>query len=398
MKKIFILIIAVILIIVSVLLIYWYKIIGYSAEAVIRKTLPDFIRIDKINLDPKNRSLTLEDLRIENPSGFSHRYLLEVGRISCSYRMNGKSILDGIEVVDPKLSNMVLNIERVPGGKVNILEIGPVVAAKSGGSKTSLKGVKGISLPGGRAPADMIKLPEEFKIQGSKIIFMDRLPQHKPHTLTFEKMNGKVLLRLNKYYNGVSWIESTGEGCLNGTESEIIHWVISLDPTARNLTMSNRFEVQDLDMLAFEPYYDRYSPFIFKNGNFSGTLIFDFNDGNIGSSNEIRLSGLRFMVKPGYENGLFMGATVQDFVKYFTSPYGEIIFDFKIKGSMKDPKFFLGPRSKEAIAAMAIDKVSSVIEKMSKTKDVSGTAEGAKSDIEKAQEYFNLFKSIVDKK
>lgn len=128
---------------------------------------------------------------------------------------------------------------------------------------------------------------------------------------------------------------------------------------------------------------------MFKAGRFSGSLIFNFDNGMIGSSDELRLSGLKFAVKPGYENAQFWQTTVPDLVKYFTTPYGEVVFDFKIKGDMDDPKFFLGPKSKEALIAMAVDKISDAIQK-----NASG---GQKSDIEKAKDYIDMFKGFLKK-
>ena len=101
---------------------------------------------------------------------------------------------------------------------------------------------------------------------------------------------------------------------------------------------------------------------------------------------------LKFSVKEGYENAQIWETTVPDIVKYFTSPYGEIIFDFKIKGDMSDPKFYLGPKSKEAIISMAVDKISAAIQKN------AGSGTGApKSDIEKAQQYIDMFKGLIKK-
>jgi hypothetical protein len=102
------------------------------------------------------------------------------------------------------------------------------------------------------------------------------------------------------------------------------------------------------------------------------------------------LSDLKFFVKQGYENATFWETTVPDLVKYFTSPYGEIIFDFKIKGEMADPKFYLGPKSKEAIISMAVDKISAAIQKG--TESPGGAP---KNDIGKAKQYIDLFKGLI---
>ena len=151
-------------------------------------------------------------------------------------------------------------------------------------------------------------------------------------------------------------------------------------------------------MISFEPYYDKYSPFIFKRGRFSGTLIFDFDNGNIGSTNEVRLSNLIFSIKEGYENAEFWETTVPSLAKYFTTPSGDVLFDFKIKGEMANPKFYLGPISKQALASMAIEKISDIIEEAPRSPGQQGGPPAKKSDLDKAKEIIDLFKGLTKKK
>ena len=213
--------------------------------------------------------------------------------------------------------------------------------------------------------------------------------------LTFENVDAKLGLVLNSSYTALLNLTSTGQGNVNGDRDEVVKWTISFNPTTPGLTMSNRFEVYNVDIVPFEPYYDRHSPFVFKTGRFSGLLIFDFDNGSIGSSNEIHLSNYRFYIKQGYENASFWDTTVSDLVKYFTSPYGEIVFDFKIKGDMANPRFYLGPISKQAITNMAIDKISSAIQQASGQSQTPGAP---KTDIEKAKDYIDMFKGLINKK
>ena len=242
--------------------------------------------------------------------------------------------------------------------------------------------------------AGLIKLPESYLLKNGRIIFMDRFGLSKPHMLTFDNVDAVISLKFNDRYSKVLKLNSTGQGDVNGQPGEVVKWDIGMDPTAPKLTMSNRFEVHGVEITPFEPYYYKYSPLVFTNGTFSGTLVFDFDNGNIGSTNEVHLKDFRFYVKPGYENAQFWETTVPDLVKYFTSPYGEIVFDFKIKGDMQNPKFYLGPISKQALASMAVDKISSALGNMSKSQGQGGP----KNDLEKAKEYIGLFKGMINKK
>jgi hypothetical protein len=91
---------------------------------------------------------------------------------------------------------------------------------------------------------------------------------------------------------------------------------------------------------------------------------------------------------------------VASLIKYFTTSTGEVIFDFKIKGDMSNPRFYLGPLSKQAVMSMVIDKVSDVIQQMSdKTQQAAGAAAGTgNTNVDKAVEAIKMFKGLLDKK
>ena len=399
-KKILIAAVILILISAAVIFIYRYQILKYSAESFIRKSLPDYIKIDKIDLKPQESKLVLRGFKILNPSGYSNNYLLEIEEVVCAYRMKGKSFTDGIEILEPIIKKAVLGIERVGDGSINIMKMQELMGKNPAGSSVesavsaaSVKEPARQGMVGGRKISDIVKIPESFSLIDARVAFIDRMVQSNPHMITLDRIKSTVTLKLDDLYSRILGLASSGEGVLNGNEGEIVRWNIALDPTTPRLTMSNRLDASNLDILPFEPYYDKYSPLVFKSGRFSGTLIFDFDNGNIGSTNELHLVNVKFYVKPGYENAQFWETTVPDLVKYFTSPYGEIVFDFKIKGDISEPKFFLGPISKQALTSMAIDKISNAIQQVQQ-----GDTSKPKNDVEKVKEYIDLFKDLVNKK
>lgn len=396
-KKIFLFVLILAIAAAGAIFFYRYNILRYSAETVIRRLLPGYASVDKINFDFQKGEVSLGGFRILNPRGFSDKYLIEIEEVVCQYSMKGKNILEGIDLQAPVLKKAVLRIERLRDGGVNLMEMQKVIEPASPRPKAGASGMAANASSGLMSNikfSDVVKLPEEFLLEDSKIVFVDRLGLPRPHMITFEGIEGRISIKLDENYTKVLRLSSDGKGNLNGNRGEVIKWNIALDPATPKLTMSNRFEVYSVDMLPFEPYYDRYSPFIFEKGTISGLLIFDFDNGNIGSTNELHLSNLRFSVKRGYENARFWETTVPDLVKYFTSPFGDIVFDFKIKGDMADPKFYLGPISKQAIASMAIDKISAAIQKASEPQ-----AEGApKGKEEEIKEYIDLFKGLINKK
>ena len=386
--------------------IYRYQIIQYSTETIIRKLLPDYVTIDRISFNFKDSRIALHGFRILNPQGFSRKYLLEVSQMSCAYKLRGKNILDGFEVLEPVFQGVVLEIERRGDGRVNLVEMQKVMekGKKAPVADSQAPGKRG---RGGASPAaktadkslsDVIVLPETYVMKAGEAIFTDSLVSPAAQKITFGNIDASLSLTLNKAYTGVLRVSSAGSGNLNGRKDEVVRWNVVWDPTAAALTMSNRFEVFNVTMKTFEPYYDTYSPFIFNKGRFSGTLIFDFDNGSIGSTNEVHLADLSFSIKQGRENTQVLETTVPDLAKYFTSRSGDIVFDFKIKGQMSDPKFFLGPISKQAMMAMAIDKVSAVLAEAGKAQQGKPSEATGEGQYEQIKGLIEAFKGLADKK
>lgn len=401
MRIFFIALLIILIIAIAAVFIYRYKILQYSAEQVIRRALPDYVRIDKINLIPKDNSIVFANFKILNPKGFSDKYLLEIEDITCRYKMIGKNMLEGFEILEPSFRRPTLNIERLKSGTSNLEAMAKTLekASKEMPPQKESKPIgQGIAskIIGHKSLHEIIKLPQTFIVNDGKVIFIDRMPYSKGHMITFEKIEARLSITLDNSYAKVLSLSTEGEGRLNGNQDEVIRWTISLNPLTPKLTMSNRFEVSGMDILSFEPYYDRYSPLVFKKGKFSGTLIFDFDNGNIGSTNEVRLSDILFYIKHGWENAEFWETSVPDLAKYLTSSFGEIIFDFKIKGEMSNPKFYLGPISKQALASMAIGKLSDIIGDVAGASAKQG-ADASKTGVEKAKEYIELFKGLIKK-
>lgn len=404
LKKALILLLIILAVTVTVVFLSRYRIFQYSAESIIRSSLPDYVKIDAINFDLRGSKVVLDGFKIVNPPNFSHRYLIEIDKIVCEYRMRGKGILDGIEILAPQFSRPLLTIERLNNGNLNltgmqkILETGTPKKEWGRGAATGpvQPGKEGFytRFIGKRKVSDLVKLPQDFQLKDGKIIFLDRFKVARPHTITFENVDAQLSLKLNDSYTRVLNVSSKGTGNLSGRADETVRWTIGFNPATARLTMSNRFEVSGLDILTFEPYYDAYSPFIFKGGKFSGTMVFDFDNGNIGSTNEIRLSDFLFYIKGGYESAQLWQTTVPELARYLTTSTGEIVFDFKIKGDMANPRFYLGPITKHAIASMAIEKISDAIQKTSGQPSSGGPS----SDVEKVKGYIDLFQDLIKKK
>ncbi|MCX5665488.1 MAG: DUF748 domain-containing protein, partial [Candidatus Omnitrophica bacterium] len=298
-----------------------------------------------------------------------------------------------------------ISIERLSDGRMNVVEMDrftksfPSKNVPTGLSEEARKAKQGPTpatqgLNVNKKLSDIIKLPPSFSIERGRIFFIDGVSYQKPYEITIDSVKGDVYINFNDNYSEISSVAFTLQGILNGEPDARLKWTASMDPRASRLTMSNRFDVSNLAILTFEPYYDAQSPIVVQRGKFSGDLVFDFDNGSIGSTNEIRLSDLSFVVKEGQETGQFWETSVPDLIRYFTTSSGDIVFDFKIKGDMNSPRFYLGPISKRAMTSMALDKISSyAMNQIAKPADAA-----TDGTVDKAQDYINMFKELIKKK
>jgi hypothetical protein len=389
LKKISLATVILIFIAAASLYIFRHAIIRHYVEKAIRENPPSYIKIDDIRFDFALNKVSFTGFTVANPKGFPSEYLVRIKDASCLYVIFGGVIPRGIEIRDVVLNGADVRIDRLRNSRMNVAASGNLInspapqhAVKEARQERPVKGV--VKMP------DILKLPNSFKIKSSQAVFCDMSLYRDPYVLYVGHLNGHVNVVLTDDYTALTSISWDLSGLLNDRKDQMIHWVASLDPTKKALTMSNRFDVEGLDIVPLGPYYDSFSPFVFKRGVFSGNLVFDFADGRIGSTNEIRLSNLAFYVKEGRQNSEMWDANVEDLLRYFTTPSGEVVFDFKLKGDMYHPTPYLGPISKRALTSMAMKKLTDyAVNSMTNQKD-----NGASSNIDQA---IDAFKKLIKK-
>jgi len=381
----------------------------YSAESVIKENLPPYVTLGRLVFDPKNQTLNVEDFGIKNPEGFHNKYLAKIGTIECRYKMQGENILDGIEVTQITAIEPVINIERRRDGIINVNLMGDVMAAenqaqaarKAAESAETAEKKEGVverikekirKRTEKVQISDIIKLTNEIQVRDGKVVFIDDyiIPRRR-YKLTFEDFEGNIVLGLRSDYTQVMSVHTRGSGFVNGDPYQKIDWVVSFDPRASELDMSNRYTVENVDIMLFKPYYDEYSPIDIRSGRVFGTFVFDFNHGNIGSNNEVRLRQLKFTEKEGRMGSQFWGGSVTDIINYLRSSSGDVIFDFKIKGSIQHPEFFPGPRVKQAIQNMIVQRVSDAF-RQPEEGAVQGQQAEPQSDTERV---YNVIRGLL---
>ncbi len=389
-----------ILIIVSAVVLYTQRrtVMRRSTEYALKKVLPGYVTLDELKFDFANKRLAGHGLAILNAEGFSKVNILEISKLSCKFKKKGAKILDGLEITDLTMRGVLFIIERRRDGKLNILEIEKTLKAPKATRQAagpfigpSLAEASPEAPETSRKFADYVKLPDKLSIKEGKLIFIDNALRANPYIITVDNINATVGLKLDEDYSDILFMNTNGRGILNAKNDQKLEWIVSLNPTTPKLSMANRFIVKGVDLLTFVPYIDRYSPLNIRKGLFSGTLVIDFDNGQIGSTNEVELSGLDFSVKSGYEKAQFWQTTVSDLRQYLLSGSGTIIFDFKIKGQPDNLKFFLGPITKKAMTRMVIDRVSQAIVSPSEGKEGSQELPG---DLKKIKDIVDMLKNM----
>ncbi|MBD3296929.1 MAG: DUF748 domain-containing protein [Candidatus Omnitrophica bacterium] len=390
MKKFLILLLILAVIAGAALYLFRESVVQYSAETLLKKNLPDYVSIEDLEFRMDKGELIVNGFALRNPSGFNNRYLATVDSITCVYRLRGSNITEGIKVTGITASSPVINIERSNTGKLNLAEMGGVMDKGDGQAKESKASAGGAGTEdpsggtGGKGRfkvSDFLELSDRINIRGGKVNVLDKYISRSPYAITFEDVDAFIDLPLSDDLSEVLSLTTEGKGLLNGKRGQMIDWRITMaDPDAPSRNLGTRFNFRNIDITLFEPYYDRYSPIVIKKAEASGTIVFDLDNGNIGSQNEIVFRGLEFQQKQGGKwTNNWQVSVVPDIVQYLRSAPGEVAFDFKIKGSLDDPRFLPGPRVERAVQSMAVDTIADILAPKDEQSGESGGGQQGKS-------------------
>jgi hypothetical protein len=393
---VFILIIATIILLGS-----WYvlsnkqDIFDKGIDSLIENNLPSYAELESLDVNLDTRVIIIKGFKLKNPKGFKNSYFIEVPKIDSSYSLvDEKNILKGISLNNIELSNARIFVERDINGITNIERMESVLQdirpKQKPGIKDKLFGIILYFLGPIKDISQLLHIDPEFTINNGSVFFEDYHIVNEGLYTNIENIKGKISLDLKKGFKGIDYLRSNGSGLVNAKPGQLLNWVTDYNPTREKLTMNNTFDIENVDFTHFEPYYDKYSPFIFRKGRASGRLVFNFDNGQIGSDNEIFFSGLDIVQKKDHSFNRFWPTGADDLFKYFSSESGDIVFDFKIKGPMDDPRFYLGSKTKRALAYMVFDKVAGQIFKKDEDaqdggsgQSEAGTPQEEKTDLEK---------------
>jgi len=340
-------------------------IFDYSINRLTKDLLPAAMEVGEVNFDLKEQRLTLRDLKIQNPSKYDHRYMIEIPLAKCTYtQKDDQDIFKGIQVQDIDLLEPSIFLERHRDGSVNLREIGEVfrknpVRLQKSSFKTMFLAALSYLLSPIKNIDDLIEFKPVFRIGSGNLVFDDMNVGDDRYRTTIDNIDARVSLTLSKDFKSMEDIETEGRGIINKDSRQTLEWITAYHFDKSYLTMSNTIKLHDVDILHFSPYYDEYSPFVIKRGTVSGELIINFDNTSIGSMNELRISALDIERKEDFPHSGLWTANIDSLYQYFKSQTGVLVFDFKIKGDIDNPRFYLGSKTKRIVAGMAIDKLTS---------------------------------------
>ncbi|MBF0215699.1 MAG: DUF748 domain-containing protein [Candidatus Omnitrophica bacterium] len=364
------------------------------SESLIRKNLPDYMRIGRVKVDNHKGEFIIADIRVMNPEAYEDPYILTAEKLTASYKANILNTRGPFEVTRIEISGITINIERLPGGGINIVDMRTVMKGEtslpvfeelepvhrrelwsgsgSSGNNTDkalavLRKIKDytfsvLSRKAAKA-RKLVKLTENILISDGKLKFKDRAISSKPLKIELDHISGDIGIGLNEDMTRIEKLSSKASGSIKGIPGQYLKWDISADLSAPRPTMDNKLILSGVDLELIKPYYDRFFPIDVKHGFISGSFIYNLDNGEIGSNNILTVKDLVFENKPDNSSLLFWSEDIGALVEYLRTAEGQTLFDFKIKGDMDNPKFYPGPEVKKAIGRLTIDRIRDFVDR-----------------------------------
>lgn len=311
------------------------------------------VDIDKYMLNFKNLSILGEigfDENIFNAKEFT--VVLDEERL----RKDKKVIFERIIV-----EKGTLNIERNSDGVFNVSYNRPAAPRRYKAS------VAYADSPDVNSMYNFAKSVKRFVVKDSVIKFKDYYISRTPFDITCDNFNldvvsdnisssGSIPVKCtlsfgipnNKYRNSGFSLEASAAAYKNMTD------------------MDTLIKTNNIDLMQFLPYFERYTPFSFNEGVFSSTTKFKMRNNTVDSLTTMVLHRLNLIIDPGMQNAKFLEASVNKLAPYLMSGEGDAIFDFVIKGPMDNLRIGLGPQVKFAVGMVMVEEIGNLIQQIQK--------------------------------
>ncbi|MFH1645843.1 MAG: hypothetical protein ABIB11_05415 [Candidatus Omnitrophota bacterium] len=375
-----------------------YQVIDYGIRFFAKTALPEYVEIKYFDIDIKKGTCLAKGLKVKNPPGFKTPYLLEADSLTILFDGLSSGSSGKFLIKDIKLTSPVFYIVRTDNGLTNIKRFSETIGKKEISSEVTVSSKISALIISLLFPdidfnyATKNEIP--FRLKEGGIIFDDHYDFEKPYQSSILNLEVEGAFNLRNNYRGLSDIRFLLNGMVNGNNDEYISWDMRyVFEDKGQYKMSNTLNVDNLNLPHFEPYYNKFSPFIFDKALARGKLVFDLDNGNIGSTNELRFYSFVIRKKEEFSNLFLWDVNIDDLYTYFASESGEIVFDFKIKGTLEEPKFYMGSKVKKALTRMAVDKIADIFIKRPEQDASGGVSEP--SGLEKIEDVIEIFKKRI---
>jgi len=328
-------------------------------EARLSEVLGRPIKFERFSLDLDNYSVEFDGFSIPARAGFKGRDFFRAGKLIVvldkeKFRLGRKIIFESIEV-----KNATLHVERNKKGAFNMARYDASENRCASGTAYAAAPVSGAEF--------LYKFAGGIKklvIKDSIVEFTDYHIYGVPYTLTCHDFNliltSQEMKDLISLSGRMSLIIPAGNYKAEGK----VLANISMAIYEHMANMEINVDTQYIDVMQFQPYFEQYTPFYFKEGLFSSTTKFEIHQNLIRSLTTMAFHRLRLWLKPGMQNTQFLNESVNKLVPYLTSGSGDIIFDFTVGGSPDNPQFGLGPKVKYAVTMVTVQEVGKVLQQL----------------------------------
>lgn len=381
-----------------------HELLDYSIDRIVRDNIPEYVSVDDVSILEQQRQVVLRGVKVRNVPGYNEKYMLRADSVRCEYVFNGNDIRKGIVISGVYVDGPIAEVEK-RGDKVNVAEIGKLMPAKEEapalareGGPSPMERVKKWVVSLFASSGEMLTLPDSIDVSGGEIRFYDNSRGAAGKAIIFGKVKGKIYLSANGLKQGVGIKGVDASGVLDNDPDQVVEISSSLFNVNGAQATDCSLTFKNVDIMAFKSYYDQYMPLDIWHGRVFGQVDLNTEGETIGSSGTLVIKGLKFDVKSDTRAAAYWEMGANELIAYLGSSSGEITFDFKVKGTLSEPRFYPGPRVKRALQSLVVDKVADTIRSFAKRGDAAtasasgpdgqNAVEEEKSDVEKAIDMF----------
>jgi len=343
----------------------FFKLYGKNiVESALSKALGVKVRFEGLSVNLADYTVNFKGMKIPAKPGFREKTAFGAEKFSITldreqFNKNRKIVFEKIFI-----ERGTLHIERNQRGTFNISNTN----SPPGGEGVAYADVSvptpGIPAPKPTALYDFAKGVKNLVIRDSVVEFKDSYLYGVPYTITGDNVNLSVTSESMPGFMSVNGTLSftvpnnrygaDGRVFISGT-SAVYEYMANMDIT---------METNNIDLMQFQPYFEKYTPFYFTEGLFSSNTKFEIHDNSIRSLTTMVFHRLSLGVKPGMQNTVFLKTSVNRLIPYLTTGSGGVVFDFTLSGPISDPQGGLGPQVRKAIGMVVTEEALKILQQL----------------------------------